>query len=798
MRTKKVLVLFTLMLLLCSALFAQADDWYYGKPIKKVTFSGLKTITLTDVDGIATPFKGLLFTDEIWMDMLNRIYSLDYFDEIDVSIDPSDSSYSQIVIKFTVVEKPVVNSISFKGNSQIHSSELREAITLKKGDIFVGTKVVVDERKIRDAYLEKGFTNVKIASEYKTGTKGIDLTYTITEGTATVVTDICFEGNVLFTDKTLKGQLSMKESGIFNKGAFKESTLEQDRQKLALYYLDRGFVDSEITDVRRDITHNDSKNQDEMVLTYVIREGSQYTFGGLTISGNTIFSEKELMSLVTLKSGADFNVTKYQASLEAISDLYYENGYTSNRFFPQQERNQENRTITCSLQIVELPRSHIENIIIRGNGKTKDYVITREIPLEAGDIFNRTKLINGLRNLYNTQYFSAINPDVVQGSEENLVDLIIDVEEGQTHTMEFGVTFTGVTSVNEFPISVYIKNNNTNVGGEGKTISESLTISNTQQSVGFGFGNSWAFNKPVTFSASLDISHSQETALQSMYFGDGLNTTDTYMDYEKYSVEGSLALGRRWNPSFGILSVTGGISTDIVYNKFDSMLYHPVDTTILDNNGRVGMFNTVWASVSADDRDIYYDPSKGWFANQRLSYTGLLPEIESDYYLRSDTKLEGYLHLMELPVTDSFTFNMTLAGFTTLSTVTPFFGDELSHSNKLYIDGMFNGRGWNTIQGNRGHALWTNSLELRVPIVTGIVAADLWADAAVLKDSPKDLFTTTSLSDFYFSFGPGIRFSIQQFPIRLLFANTFRITDDMKFDWKDTGAFTLSFNIANR
>ncbi len=794
---KRCISLIVLVFLLGIPLFAQEGDWYYNKPIKKITFSGLKTVTLADVDSVTTPFKGQRFTDEVWMDILNRMYAFDYFDDITPELEPADTDFSQVIIHFTVVEKPLIHSISFKGNSELHSSELREAITLKKGDIFVSTKVLVDERKIRDTYLEKGFTSIKVSSEYEETEKGIDITYTISEGRATVVSEIRFEGYENFTTKTLKSQLSLKEAGLFNKGAFKESALEQDRQTLALYYRDRGFIDAEVSEVRRDISYNEAKNHDEMILTFVIREGSKYTFGGITINGNTLFSEKELMSLVTVKPGSDFNITKYQNSLMAIQDLYYENGYTSNSFIPQEDRNAVNRVITCSLTIVERPRSHIENIIVRGNTKTKEYVITRELPMEPGDIFSKAKLINGLRNLYNTQYFSAIEPEFAQGSEDNLMDLIINVEEGQTHNLEFGITFSGVAAANEFPLSVFIKNNNTNVGGRGKSISESLTLSNTTQSLGVGYGNAWMFNKPITFNAGLDIAHTHDTTVQEMFFSEGLNTSDIYMDYQKYSVTGSLSLGRRWTPNAGIVSLTGGISSDVIHNSFDSDLYSPTDSSILQNSKKVGLANTLWTQISFDDRDVYYDPFKGWFISQRLSYSGLLPKVESDYYFRTDTILEGYLPICSIPVFENWDFKLTLAGFSTLSTLTPCFNKDISFGNQLYIDGMFNGRGWNTLLSKRGQVMWSNTLELRSPIVPGIIALDFYGDAVVVKDTFKDFFTTMSGNDYYYSFGPGIRFCLPQFPIRLLFANTFQITDS-GFKWKDKGAFTLSFNIANR
>ena len=145
-------------------------------------------------------------------------------------------------------------------------------------------------------------------------------------------------------------------------------------------------------------------------------------------------------------------MSKYQAGLVAVTDLYFESGYTSNYFNPQVSKNTETKEISVAFTIVERPRSHIENIVLKGNEKTKDYVILRELPIESGDIFSKTKVTNGLRNLYNLQFFSAIVPDIVAGSEENLVDLVLNLEEQSTTAIEFGVTFSGIADPDAFPV----------------------------------------------------------------------------------------------------------------------------------------------------------------------------------------------------------------------------------------------------------------------------------------------------------------------------------------------------------
>jgi len=142
---------------------------------------------------------------------------------------------------------------------------------------------------------------------------------------------------------------------------------------------------------------------------------------------------------------------------------------------------------------------------------------------------------------------------------------------------------------------------------------------------------------------------------------------------------------------------------------------------------------------------------------------------------------------------------MVLAAYSGMTMQFPAPNSTVGRTSQLYIDGMFNARGWTSIYNSvRGKAMWSNSLELRMPIVRGVLAIDGFLDGAAVKSTPEQMFNDLSLNDFYFSTGPGIRFSIQQFPLRLLFANTFRHNDTDGWYWNNNWKFVLSFNIVNK
>lgn len=797
---RKHLVVFTLLLVCVSFFtFSQDFEWYYNKPIKRIYFEGLVSVSNADLVAVSNQFLEKNFTDEVFEQLLTHLFSLDYFKDIETDIVPLDKQGTNIMIRFTVTEYPLISKISFNGNNQIRDSELKDAILLKEKTIFNDSKVLVDERAIRDLYLSKGFTNIRVSSEkIQKDDETIQVEFIILEGKPTIVSSISFEGNASFAQKSLKKEMAQKEKTLFEKGIFQEANIELDKQKLLGFYQERGYIEASIVDLIRETNFNEADNRDELALTYIIREGSQYSYKGTSISGNKLFSTEELLDKIKLKDGEVFNTIKFSNGLRAIYDTYVEKGYTSNQFAPQEYKNIDAKTISYSIDIVERPRSYIENIIIRGNEKTKDHVILREIPLESGDVYSQTKVYNGLRNLYNTQFFSSILPDIQQGSEPNLIDLIYEVTEQSTTSLEFGLTFSGVSDPDTPPISFFSKITDSNFLGSGKTIGAELTIADANYTIGGKYIDNWLFGKPISLFAQATLSYKTLTTLQQTYFPQSSNYY--LMDYDEFSTNFAFGLGRRWFPNFAIISTNAGISIDLFKNFYDANSFIPYEEKIRSAYESIGVTNSVYTSISFDDRDIFYDASKGWFASQRLSWTGLIPSIETDFFLRSDSKFEFYFTLLDAPVTDIWNLKFVFFAYSGLSFLVPTSNSNVSYNSKLLVDGMFNGRGWNNVRDNRGNSLWSTNFELRFPVAPGVLSIDAFYDIAAVKDNLYD-FKNLSQDDFYHSFGGGLRISVPQFPLKFLWSFPFKY-EKGDFQWKNDTQFpvefVLSFNLVNR
>jgi outer membrane protein insertion porin family len=795
--------------------FAQDDEWYIGKPIENITFEGLHHVKMSDLEGVTEQYIAKTFTDELFWELTGQLYALELFEVINPSAVPADPLGSSVIIHFSVVERPFVSSINFEGIKGLRRSELLDVISLKPNDVINQLKIRIDEQAIHNKYLEKGYPDVSVSSKTETDSNGsIKVTFIISEGTKITIEAIQFEGNRVFSSNTLQNQLSLKKKTLLNDGAFQEAKLIADRAAITRFYHDRGYIDADVTDVTREI-RTDSKGN-FLTLVFHIYEGSVYTFGGVTFEGNHIFSTEELQKLVYSKVGETVNSSRLEQDLQRVADLYFENGYIFNTIGRQEQRNTAIRTISYTIPIVERGRAHIEKIIVRGNKKTKDYVILREMPLEPGDVFSKTKVMNGLRNLYNLQYFSNVFPETPQGSADSLMDLIINVDEQPTTEIQAGLSFSGSSDPDAFPISLILKWNDRNFRGTGNILGAEINAAPEIQTVSLQYTHRWLFGLPLSGGFDLTFQHSQRLAMmdnqppffngdEDRAFPDGFSSFEEYdsagklpsdaflMTYEQWYISLGFSTGYRWLTPAGIFGLSGSIRTGIRYNDFNGEIYRAFDPSIRDRNKQWTPSDSLAFSIYLDNRDIYYDPSRGYYISERFGFYGLLPNrIELEYYSRSDTKVEWFHTLWNWQVTDKWAFKGVFGIHSGLSFILPELPYDqpiIEDANKLSIDGMFIGRGWTGERLNRGLALWENWAEIRIPVFPGILALDLFFDAAVRRPKPEDMFKRISTEghtfadDMRYSFGGGLRFALPQFPFRFLFLKRFS-TPGGVFQWQ--------------
>ncbi|MDC7225903.1 MAG: outer membrane protein assembly factor BamA [Spirochaetales bacterium] len=512
---KVFLSAFIAVITLSTAAFAQSAEWYVDKPISEIRFIGLVNIDQSELDGITDQFIGKNFTDTLFWDLQSKLYSLNYFDNFTANAVPMDGSREKVIIEFTVTERPLIKNIIFRGNLSITKSKILEVISLKQDDIVNNARIRMDEAAIKELYIDEGYPDVTVESSVEDAVEEgfVELFFSIVEGTQTRINSISFSGNTFASDNTLKSQLESKEQTFFSKGIFQEGLIEKDKAAISKYYSDSGFLDIKIIDAV--ITEAEVENKEErnyIDIVFYLEEGEEWLFGGFEFEGNTLFSDEELLKVTSSTVGKSINKSRLESDFIAIGDIYYNDGYIYNNMATKEIRNDETNEISFQIIITEKNRAHIENIIINGNEKTKDEVILREIPLEVGDVFSKSAIMEGLNNLYNTRYFSSVVPEMPYGSELGLMDVVINVEEQNTTDVQFGLTFTDTSS--SIPVYLFLKWNESNFKGEGKDLSVGLELSSSSQELSFSYTDSWLFDRRISGGVELSFSHDSYTSVE--------------------------------------------------------------------------------------------------------------------------------------------------------------------------------------------------------------------------------------------------------------------------------------------
>lgn len=494
------------------AVYAQTDgqnneEWYLNKPIVDIEFQGLNNVSENDLQGVVEPFLGNVFTEDVLLDLQRRLYNLEYFDLIIPEAVPGNDERSELILRFTVEERPVISQIRLQGNQKLRRETILSEIILIQGDLVSRSQARMDTDAIISLYNDRGFADVNVEFNYSEDPdperNARILNFIIDEGFQTNIRNISFSGINFATENKLRSVIESKEQGLFNPGTFKASNLELDTQKILEYYGQNGYVDAEVLDIEQEIVLDEEKNRQFLDLTYYIDEGIAWFFGGIDFNGNTIFSDEELRSQISLDEGDVLDIQTFQQGVQAVNDLYYKGGYIFNQINFSESRDEALQQISYSVDIVEQGRAYIENIIVRGNTKTLDEVIYRELPFDEGDVFSASKIREGIGNLYNTQYFANVPAvETPQGSVPGLMDLIINLEEGQTTDIRLGFSVGGG---GDFPLSGLVKWSDNNFLGRGQTIGADLNISPNQQSLALNFQDGWLFGERWSGGASLQV-----------------------------------------------------------------------------------------------------------------------------------------------------------------------------------------------------------------------------------------------------------------------------------------------------
>lgn len=634
-----------LFLLLAGPGFPQVSP-LFRNPVRETTlsdilFEGNRTVDKSLLTSTLHVKKGESYLPGVLREKVREsvlaLYKLGLFSDIQVETQEADSADgTRLVFRFQ--ELPTLAKVDFEGEKKLKKDDIKEAMDLLDGQVYSKSAVERNRQKILNLYRDKGYLLAEVdvveKDEKETGKKII--TFKIREGRKVAVRYITFTGNRAFRDKELRQKLPTKEDRWWRTGEYKEDEFLGGLDSLVDFYRTQGYLDARIP-AHKVLYTPDRKHLD---ISIRVSEGRRYRFGKAMFAHNGIVEDKALHAQVQLDSGEIFDIRKYELTKYNVTSLYREEGYLFVEV--QDQKTYRDSLVDVTFNIHERSIAHIRKVQVRGNTKTRDKVIRREVKLFPGDIFRQSLVLRSARDIMQLNYFDNVNPNFepVKDAETGEVDLVFEVTEKASGTGTFSAgaaysqrdQFVGTLGL-QIP----------NLFGNGQRADMNVEYGANKQLYSLGFTEPWFLDTPTLLGGSVFYNYQR-----------GLRGDN---DFERKGLR--LNLGRRltWpddyffvRSSYNLTVNDNGEVRDRRFLVVNSGLESSVNLTVVRDDKDLPVFPTEGSRYSFDysrvggpfggsfDYSEYVTGIRWWFPTFHKFVLGL----QTEFGLLYGTNLQSY------------------------------------------------------------------------------------------------------------------------------------------------------------
>jgi outer membrane protein insertion porin family len=531
---------------------------------------------------------GDVYDPAVLREDLKAIYTMGYFDDVQVDVKDGDSGK---IVTFRVVEKPAISSISYSGIDELDDEDVTGVVAIKENSILNPARVNEAAAAIQTLYKSKGYYNTTVTPNISYPTpETAAVRFVIDEGKKIYIKEIGFEGNNSFDSDDLedvietstKGFLSwLTESGLLNR-----DKLEQDSARIVAFYHNNGYLEAKVGEP--EIT----QEEEWLYIKFIIEEGPRFKVGTVNLEGDLISDKELFMGMLAIRSEEYLSRKVLRDDIMRITDYYAEQGYAFADVRPKLDISESGSRVDVTLTVDRGDLVYISRVAIRGNTRTRDNVIRRELEIAEGGVFNTKGIRDSTRNLQRLDFFEEVNITPEPALDPSKMNVSVDVKEKSTGQFSIGA---GYSSVDNLILMGEISENN--FLGMGHRLSLSANIG----------GRSSRFNLSWT---NPRINDSQVSTGIDLF-----NWTREYDDYTKDSKGGALRFG---HPLWG------------KWRMFESYSYTDTELTdvaddasfIIRESQDVPVTSAVKVSFVRDTRDRLYGASEGSRNALSLKYAG--------------------------------------------------------------------------------------------------------------------------------------------------------------------------------
>lgn len=630
---------------------------------------------------------------------LKAVFGMGYFDnvEIEVSDAAKGRKFGKQVL-FRVKEKPLIDKVTFTGVDKLDEEDVRDAAGIKANTILNPARLNEAVKRIDELYKSKGYYAAKASVKVEQqGSSPAEVRFLINEGGKMAVAKIRFAGCTAFDEDDLEDEIETGtwkwySSWITDAGTLKMDVLRQDADRLAAFYANHGFIEVKVGEPEV------KEEGENLIITFPIEEGSRYQVGAVDIKGDLLEDKDTLLALLDIRKEEFFSRKVLHDDVFKLTDLYGEKGYAFAEIDPKIEKATAGNKVDITLVINKGELVTFSRVDIKGNTRTRDNVIRRDLAVEEGGTFNSKALRDSVKKLQRLGYFEdvAVTPKEVG---EDQMDIMVAVKERATGQFSVGA---GYSSSDKLMFMGEISEDN--FLGLGTRLSFSANLSGVSSKFNLAYTDPRIFDSRVSAGVN------------------AFNWEREYTDYTKASTGGGLRFGHplieEWRIYYGY-SWTDTTLNDISEDASDYIL----------ESAKINITSAVEVSLVRDTRDRPFNTNSGSRNSLKVEYAGRFLGGEAAF-----TKLEGS--------TDWY-YPLPLATVVRgrLSAGKAFENEEgrLPVYDNFYLGGMNSIRGFKSASVSPinpendekygGDKMWFANLELYFPLLTdaglrGVVFSD--------------------------------------------------------------------------
>jgi outer membrane protein insertion porin family len=561
------------------------SPWVIGD----IKAEGLKNVKFSVIRGQVKARKGDLYDRPDLDRDIQSLLGLGQFERVGAEISLLDKpvpehfakaagASRQVLLTFTVKEKPVIRKFLFEGNKKLSKGFLLDQMALKSRDPFDRFKLEEDRAKIAGKYREKGFLDATVETEVRVDTEAAkaDVVYKIVEGPKSRILLVEIAGVAAFKPKKLLKLMKNKRKKVFD-----EKELDADLAKVEAHYKNNGYLDVRLSTPV--VVMSPDKTKISIGLGVI--EGRSYRFGDTTFSGNLVIPSSALARALDYRPGKVFNQEKFEFTVRSIQEQYADTGRLHMRVNPVKTHNQATDRMDVRFEIVEGHISYVAHVDVEGNKATKTYVLAREVVIKPGDPFSASRVRKSREKILNLGFIDDVEFDL-QPAGEDKVDLTFDVQEGKPGVLTAGAAYSSIDG-----LIGTLSLQHLNLFGRAQKASLQWSFGRRVQDYSASWTTPWVGGKPV--SLGVDVFNTRR-----------VSPFDTSLSaYVERRTGGTVRVGPRFSEDKYQLNFSyslSRISIENVENQFAGTLTQ--GTSILSTFG---------AEFARDTRDSIWDPTRG-------------------------------------------------------------------------------------------------------------------------------------------------------------------------------------------